>query len=1084
MPAPTSAPTPSAGTPSVPMQAWGMPIGQRLIRAKQLFDTLDPSTMSPDELQIHAALGQRLASEPAVQAYARGARAASGPVAPVSPDAFTTPRGPGALALTGRTLQGIGQGMGLPIPDRFTLHGLRDEIGSQLGFGDIPGHPSIPIGPAAHAAKALYQQTAGAGERAGTSLGEGDWKQAAAHALGTIPLVGAPLEEIASNAITSDRRPLTNAEQLHGAQAGGQFAGTVAFPAAVKYASRMPGVARTRAIVTARFPERLIGSISGSESRPAARAVMAREIGTAGAPDNLPVENFHQNVTNAWNEQGQAVSRMLAVDEAANPEKRIDAAPLLQTPYERRIAEVAKYARGENTAEAQIRALTDQAEARQRAAADAAGLKDWQPGQPLPMTPNQIHQFTRDWRASTRGGFERMEPTEQAAIQNLHEAIRQAVPTAAPEMQDYHDLSRYKEALDETVPRVQGSGILPPLVDTLAGATRRKAASSAAIKTRLAYALNEFAPDQYRYVGRFNPARLPAANPQALSGVSQNPVIQALPGAEAFTSSVSPSSSMPIPASAGGQVFFDPQTGIALPTPPLAHPSHDWSPIRGLSEPQMPEPQRYAGMPTHVAPSEGPPMPLGGESLPVHQAAADRATMRVARARAPRQSVLPPRSGASVQPSTGIQWNAGVESPRTWDVDSAATPAAVTRSRAAARLPKPLVPAAAPLPAEAFRVRPAASAASPYAELTDLFDRRNAVVRDVVEKDAEAKYAPREAGSMADETNAARAVRATAKPGTPNTATGNPGVPVRDAQMRTTVGTSVQQRLSAPKPPASAPQQSAIDAERYAATRGAYSTHVSKLDTMDTLPGEQYPVERFFDKSSKPDALAKGKAIYDSFQEWRNLMRARHGDTITLQRYGSERPERTLTHWHDAGDSDLKAHAKEGARERTLLTRQVPLADIVAAPGYGPGKLREYLVLNHNSPNAVDFANAPPAAMPKQLAVGASVDTQKGRGTITHSADNPRTGERVHFVATDAGRTVMVEPPTNASTNAANSSASGFSVGDQVRAKDATGRLFTGRVSEIGTLKRTGGLYLAVQTATGTRMFPVEKASKLSGSQK
>jgi hypothetical protein len=505
------------------------PVGQNIIKAKQLFDTLDTSTMSPEELRMHGQLRQQLDAQPAVQAYTRGARgAAAGPTKPTSPDSFSTPsNAPKWLSAVGG---GIASGLGLPtsLPHSWGEAGLDALSAMDASHG---------VG-MARRAFAVPQQMA-----ADTKRGYSPAATNTRAALRAFPGAGDMAADIGAPAASSiSGNPVTAADNTDAARATTQAATIALMPKVLQ--SRMGG--RVGATVLGRFPERIIGSVLGSESRPAARAVMAREIPTSGDPGNLPIENFHKNVTDEWNAAGQDVSRVLAADEHVNPAKTIDVQPLIEAPYSKRTTEVGKYARGETAIMQQLDRLTEHSDARQSAAAEAAGLKpgvNWNPGDPIPMTPNQAHGFTKDWRHSVAGGFERMDPTEQAVIGNIHDAIKTTVPESGAAMQDYHDLSRAKEALDEKVPKIQSSALIPSLIETARGATTRKVVGGAKYKVPVAYMLNRMAPEPYRYTGTYNPARLPEADASTLGGVEPR-----APGVPAATSTTSAPAAPSTPA--------------------------------------------------------------------------------------------------------------------------------------------------------------------------------------------------------------------------------------------------------------------------------------------------------------------------------------------------------------------------------------------------------------------------------------------------------------------------------------------------------------------------------------------------------
>jgi len=154
-----------------------------------------------------------------------------------------------------------------------------------------------------------------------------------------------------------------------------------------------------------------------------------------------------------------------------------------------------------------------------------------------------------------------------------------------------------------------------------------------------------------------------------------------------------------------------------------------------------------------------------------------------------------------------------------------------------------------------------------------------------------------------------------------------PETPPEATTVQAASAAAANSDIAAGPKPASAAAVSAMNAEREAATRGAYRQHVSPLDEVDVDPGERYPVERFFDKASGSKAQARGRAIYDGFAKWRQMARSVYGDTIRLVRYGSERPERTVLHWNDPADTDFTSgmHATEGTRQRQLITRDVPI---------------------------------------------------------------------------------------------------------------------------------------------------------------
>lgn len=489
----------------MPPPATAMPIGQRLIAAKKLYDTLDPSTMTPDEAVLHQQLGQALSSQPAVVAYSRGARgAAAGPVRPVDP---STVRAPSNAPDWGRgTLEGVARGIGIPTSKR-------EAVESSLG-GILDPTGMIRTGKQLYDAPATYE----ADRRRGYTPGVA----ATRTVVGMLPGVGGMAKDIgAPMASAASNKPVTRNDNTDALRGTTQAAVTALAPKAVGKAAGMASKAagRVGGTVLGRFPERMVGSVLGSESRPAARAVMAREIGTAGDPGNLPIENFHNNVTSEWNSAGQDVSRVIAADTALNPGKTVNVQPLVEGPYSARAQQVGKFARGETAILQQLQRLTEHSEARQAAAAEHVGLKpgvDWFPGDPIEMSPQQMHEFTKDWRKSVAGGFDRMDPTEQAVIGNMHDAIKTTVPDAAATMQDYHDLSRAKESLDEKVPRIQGGPLIPSMIETMRGAATRKVVGGAAWKLPVAYWMNRAAPKPYRYTGTFNPAMAPAADAATL----------------------------------------------------------------------------------------------------------------------------------------------------------------------------------------------------------------------------------------------------------------------------------------------------------------------------------------------------------------------------------------------------------------------------------------------------------------------------------------------------------------------------------------------------------------------------------------
>lgn len=495
-----------------------------VLKAKQLFDTLDVSTMSPDERALHDQLAQRLAAQPAVRAATRLPRMQRESDAAEAGVRNDTVSG-------GLKDAAAGAVFGMPA----------DVIAKSLDFDDehpvasvlIPGGPIVGgaaqslVPPILRSARNQITQVPGEIRQAAAAYSRGKIAEGVGHSLrapARAAAAGLAPFGVAAAADAFDELPAADSPR----RAAGNAIGNAVMSTAAATGGLSPrrptapaAPSRVRTAVTARFPERLVGSIAKSDERAGARAVMARRIGTNGDPGNLPTENFAKNVGDAWNEAGADVQRVIDAHSAANPDTLIDVSDVVQSPYEKRIAEVSKFARGDKTAVSQIESLTDQAERRASAAAEYAGLRpgvDWQPGDPIPMTPSQIHQFTRDWRQSTTGGFDRMEPTEQAVVLNLHDIVKDAVPGAREAMQDYHDLSRYNEALQEHAKGIQGNEITPPLVHTIRGTITRKIASGAAWKLPLAYGLNEFAPEGYRYVGTHRPAAVPAADAATLAG--------------------------------------------------------------------------------------------------------------------------------------------------------------------------------------------------------------------------------------------------------------------------------------------------------------------------------------------------------------------------------------------------------------------------------------------------------------------------------------------------------------------------------------------------------------------------------------
>lgn len=149
-----------------------------------------------------------------------------------------------------------------------------------------------------------------------------------------------------------------------------------------------------------------------------------------------------------------------------------------------------------------------------------------------------------------------------------------------------------------------------------------------------------------------------------------------------------------------------------------------------------------------------------------------------------------------------------------------------------------------------------------------------------------------------------------------------------------------------------------IQTARENATTDAYRKYIDPIEEGDVPLGERYRIDELFDKSSSPADIADGKAIYDGFSEYRDLLRQKHGNTMRLYRADvpAERrlPNKTVLHFADT-EEEARGHMMESENEgRTLVARDVPIDDIVAAPSHGKGKNSEYLVLNRDSPNAID----------------------------------------------------------------------------------------------------------------------------------
>lgn len=156
---------------------------------------------------------------------------------------------------------------------------------------------------------------------------------------------------------------------------------------------------------------------------------------------------------------------------------------------------------------------------------------------------------------------------------------------------------------------------------------------------------------------------------------------------------------------------------------------------------------------------------------------------------------------------------------------------------------------------------------------------------------------------------------------------------------------------------ASEAHQALVNIERQMATRSIYDKHISKIDAMDVDPGERYRIDELFDKNSKPEDVAAGKAIYDGFAKTRALLKEQHGETMPLVRYedpaAPKLDNKTVTHWYDpAQDRDAAAMAKMPGL--VARTENVPIDDIVAAPYYGKNKMREYIVANRESAALAD----------------------------------------------------------------------------------------------------------------------------------
>lgn len=571
----TMRPTASTGTPQPrppllpPSQ---LPTnGQQLIQLHQAFgglDTIDPASLPPEGRALHAQLLQMrgtLGSMPAVAAAARGAK--SGQVPQLTENNFHSP------SVAPSLLQGGGQGLaaGLGLPDN-PLSGeswkaaAKDSVISGAQDIALPGLSNvINMGRSALAVPETYRQNVQQGYSKPVS--------AIRTATGMIPILGKPLNNITAAQDRIDSGMPVTAQDNTDIVSGATQAGTLAaLPKAAKTTGKL--ASRARGIATVRFPQRIYGMAIGAPID-AASELMARETGIKPTPGDQPrfaVENFGKNVIKDWNAAGAEYKRVLDADKVIHPTNLVDASPVIQKAYSNWAENAATYGPATVDIETQLNSIVKQQERQLRSAADHAGLKNWNPGDPIPMHPTDLQDFSAKIRNGTPGGFNKMNPAGQQMVMDLHKILQDAVPGAKAAAESYHQMTAAKESAAETMPHIQTQGIMPPMTQTFKGALIHRVSGGL---VPVARALNRMAPEKWDFAKQRQMSGRTTQLPSALRAGSLAKPANAPPTAAPVTATAAPT----VPTAttskvrtaqgskAGGNSGLSPETEATLSTP-------------------------------------------------------------------------------------------------------------------------------------------------------------------------------------------------------------------------------------------------------------------------------------------------------------------------------------------------------------------------------------------------------------------------------------------------------------------------------------------------------------------------------------
>jgi hypothetical protein len=665
--------------------------GQMDERQSQLFGELQKRArqqpVQPQPMDVRSAIAKRKASPPP-NAYGDG-----------RPDAQSD-NSPGWMDYAGAFGKGVLKGA--------------------AGLFMVPGENPDPVVAAANIGADAAERVAMAPPNVQNS-----YPRSLIRGLGAIPVVGAVPdigERLAQPTVANlvDNRPATPDEQLGAMGAAGEIGGFLGGPKIAKAAIRTgQSVGRTSARqymrATTRVPERIIGSLTGSDNRPFAREVINRQIGHEGPTNNYPIENFADNLSKELDVAGKDL------DAAINQhtDRAMDVRPLISEPYDNASANRSKF-RGVDP-----ESMTRERDAKLATAAKIAGVKPTIVqqlvngqlvdvpvyDQPINLTAPQMTQFYREMaKGMTFTGDEAGMTTaklERQVRNNLAQGVTAFDPeNIGPKMSAYHNLTEGLADTQKTAGGIQGSSILNPFAG-VSGTAVKKTFGATPVKLAVARTLDRMAPESARSAATaaargssrpgpqipspqpIQPPPSPQPPPSQASGAAPAPAPPPLSAAQAASGTsgrysmpvldaelIEPTPSSPqltgrgpkalLPAAprgagepSGRKVYVDP-TGTAVTAPDLPGVEPAMSPDARIANAR-----RSVGPPKYVS--------KGGVV---------------------RDELPPPR-----KPPTNIPRSAGTPTVEPWNVkaDRMATPAAKPQPNVATPAPPPVATSAQPV---------------------------------------------------------------------------------------------------------------------------------------------------------------------------------------------------------------------------------------------------------------------------------------------------------------------------------------------------------------------------------------------------